>query len=98
MYDKVGKQMKTAASIISVIGMILSCVYGLFMLQASGFVGIVTIFIGCLFSWMAMIPLYAIGAIVESAQESQETLNEILTLMRDRRENPESIDAAQNDE
>lgn len=81
MYDNVGKLLKKTASAVAVLGMVASFALGIYVSQNAQFTGFLLIMLGCACSWIAMMPLYCIGEIVECAQQTRETTNDILVLM-----------------
>lgn len=71
MFNNIGRKIKILAEIITIIGIILSCILGISLFGLLGetelwFLGIITIAVGILFSWLTTLLLYGFGQLVEN--------------------------------
>ena len=71
MFDNIGRKIKTLASVLAWIGIVLSIIYGLILL-ADGkddnvVVGVIIIVVGSLCSWLSSFVLYGFGQLIENS-------------------------------
>lgn len=68
MFDNVGYKLKMSATVICVVGVIVSLIGGIFLMtQHMVPAGLVTIIVGTLFSWLSNLCLYGFGELVENS-------------------------------
>ena len=69
MFDNIGGKIKGVAQALTWIGIILSCIAGLFVFLFNSdtpLSGLLIIVLGCLFSWLSSLTLYGLGQLIEN--------------------------------
>ena len=67
MFDDIGGKIKGLAKVITVLGIILSCIYGFLMIPTLGLiVGLIYAAVGSLASWIGSFVLYGFGQLIEN--------------------------------
>ncbi len=74
MYDNVGGKIKKMASVVAVIGIIVSVIAGIRTMAVSAIGGLIVAAIGALASWISNIALYAFGDLVENVAAIKEAI------------------------
>lgn len=83
MFENLGKKIQIVAYVITIIGIVLSFIYGFLLLKADkALVGFSTIIIGSLASWLGSFVLYGFGIIVQWHETHQD-----ITTCQPKREN-----------
>lgn len=72
MFNNIASKIKTLAVVCTFIGITLSFVYGLMLINISAATGLLTIIIGSLFSWIGSFILYGFGEIIEKVTEIEK--------------------------
>ena len=75
MYNNIGEKIKTAASIISIIGIIICLIVGFIFISDDSFVGLLIIIAGPLLFWIDGFFIYGFGVLVNNSIEIVEKLN-----------------------
>ena len=77
MFNNIGKKVKILAWLELVAGIALSILIGIVIILSSQFlIGIITMAIGILISWIATLSLYAIGEIAENTKKMLEKIED----------------------
>ena len=69
MFDNIGGKIKTVASTLTVLGIILSILAGLITLLDGEISGLFVMIFGSLFSWLGSFLLYGFGQLVENSDK-----------------------------
>lgn len=69
MFDNIGSKLKTVAQVATWLGIIGSVVTGLTMLDGMIGLGILTIIVGSLVSWLGSMALYGLGQLIENTDK-----------------------------
>ena len=69
MFDNIGGKIKTLATVVCWIGIVVSVIYGLVLLDYSAAAGILTMVLGSLLSWISSFTLYGFGQLIEKTTE-----------------------------
>ena len=69
MFNNIGGKIKTLAKVLTVIGMILSIIWGIVETEFSVETGFAIIALGCLFSWVGSFLLYGFGELIDNTKE-----------------------------
>lgn len=77
MFDNIGDKIKTSAMILCFIGIGVAVVLGIIMFSESFWLGIGTILIGTVASWLGAICLYGFGELIEETTRNR-MLNEAI--------------------
>ena len=77
MFDRPGETLKTVAIIFTILGMIASAIYGVFLISKALLItGILTVVLGCLCCWISGLFVYAFGELVDNSRITVEKLSE----------------------
>ena len=79
MFDNIGEKIKTFAKVVCWIGIIVSFIFGVLLVNSSGLIGILTIVVGSLASWIGSFSLYGFGELIEKATEIAENTRPVNT-------------------
>ena len=77
MFSNIGSKIKIVAIVSTVIGMIISVVYGFVLVKYSALVGILVVVLGCLGSWLGSFTLYGLGQLIENSDIIVKQLKKI---------------------
>ena len=69
MFDNIGSKIKTVASTLTVIGIVLSIISGLIVLLDGEISGLFMMIFGSLLSWLGSFLLYGFGQLVENSDK-----------------------------
>lgn len=69
MFDNIGGKIKTVASTLTVIGIVLSIFSGLIVLLDGSAEGLLLMIFGSLFSWLGSFLLYGFGQLIENSDK-----------------------------
>ena len=69
MFENIGEKIKTLATVISILGIGISCIYGLALIGQKFGAGILVAGIGSLISWISSFALYGFGELIETNHE-----------------------------
>lgn len=72
MFDNIGGKIKNLAVVICWVGIILSIIIGISLmglLEEIGFVGIIVMIVGSLFSWIGSFFMYGFGQLIENSDK-----------------------------
>ena len=72
MFDNIGRKIKSWAKTVCYLGIAISAIFGLLLMDEVGFAGILVIAIGSLFSWVGSFCLYGFGELIEKTTEIAE--------------------------
>ena len=65
MFDNIGEKIKSLATIITIIGIVISIIVSICLfVEKAVLIGLVVLFCGCLFSWLGMFLLYGFGELI----------------------------------
>ena len=84
MFDNIGKEIKTLAVVLTVIGIAASIIIGASLFNGSSagtFLGIAVMLVGTLISWIASFALYGFGELVDKTAETAETNRQLLEII-----------------
>ena len=84
MFGNIGGKVKTMAKVFTWLGMILSVIYGIVLaVNGSFFIGILTAVSLALAVWLAAIPFYGFGELIETNQSLVRSNREIISLLKE---------------
>ena len=67
MFDNIGGKIKVLAVTFTIIGMVMSIIYGLIIIsETDSAAGLIVMLVGCLFSWIGSFTLYGLGHLIEN--------------------------------
>lgn len=78
MFDNIGGKIKVLAVVVTIIGCIVSFVFGIILfVEGEVGMGFLVIIMGGLLSWVSSFVLYGFGELIESNQDIQKTNKDI---------------------
>ena len=78
MFDNIGGKIKVLAAVVTILGCIVSFVFGIILFVEREFgMGFLVIIMGGLLSWVSSFVLYGFGELIESNQDIQKTNKDI---------------------
>lgn len=95
MFDNIGGKIKGLAVATTIIGMVLSIIYGIFMMavgEEMAFAGLLVAGLGCLCSWLSSFTMYALGQMVDNTDTIAYNSNRIVEQQRIIRERVDNIE------
>lgn len=72
MFCNIGGKIKSLAKTVCILGIAISAILGLALVNKVGFAGIVVIVIGSLISWVGSFCLYGFGELIDTTTEIAE--------------------------
>ena len=94
MFDDIGGKIKTVAKVVCWVGIIMSVITGIVLISTANTVGILTIIVGSLGSWIGSFTLYGFGELIEKTTEIAENTRPVNTNMGSTKINVESSEAS----
>ena len=83
MFDFISEKIKTLAKVLTIIGCIISILYGILSIPSNLIAGVLIAGLGCLFSWASSFVLYGLGELIElSTHIKQEQANSVHLLQK----------------
>ena len=76
MFKNIGAKIKKIAEIYTILGIVVSVIWGITTMAISGIGGLLVIVIGCLASWIGSFLLYGFGQLVENSDKLVKALSE----------------------
>lgn len=84
MFDNIGNKIKSVASFICVVNIIVDCILGLFLIFSGGvLLGLFLIVIGALISWVNSFLLYGFGELIATTQANNRILEQIMNNLQE---------------
>lgn len=77
MFNNIGFKIKMLATILTMVGFVLSGVSGICLLFFKPVFGVLAIVVGCLVSWINSFVLYGFGELIVNSEEIKEELSRI---------------------
>ena len=74
MFENIGEKIKTLATVISILGIGISCICGLVLIGQKFVAGILVAGIGSLISWISSFALYGFGELIETNHEINDAM------------------------
>ena len=72
MFNNIGSKIKSLAIVVTVIGIVVSIIIGLSIIEHSISYGLFTIIIGCFISWVSSFFMYGFGELIEKTSQIAE--------------------------
>lgn len=100
MFENVGKKIMDCVTIITIVGCIGFCIFGLILLGTVPLIGVLVMIIGCLLTWISGFVLYGFGRLIHNSEQLNElqemkkaikTLNTNLNWLMQQQENGTQI-------
>lgn len=93
MFDNIGGKIKIFAKIVCWIGIIASIISGFALISMSDVLGVLTMIIGPIASWLGSFTLYGFGELIEKTAEIAENTKSLNRDIGSKKTNAESISA-----
>lgn len=91
MFNNIGGKIKSVASVLTGLGIAISIVIGIIAIIASApGIGLLTIFLGSLASWLSSLTLYGFGQLIENTDKLVKMQTQIPNLTQKQNNDAES--------
>ncbi|MBP3554764.1 MAG: hypothetical protein IJY37_06080 [Clostridia bacterium] len=91
MFDQIGKKIKTLASTLTTIGIIVSIIVGFIILVNGSGAGFLVMLVGSLLSWLSSYVLYGLGELIDKTSTISANLEKYFAMvMLEKRANKNS--------
>ena len=68
-FENIGGKIKTLAQVVAILGVIVSVIAGLFVLDDSALYGVLIAFVGSVLSWISSLFIYGFGELIDKTTE-----------------------------